>query len=114
MIWEKITTIFQEVLEAQTKTHEGGTKGNVESIKTKIKWNTNNNDMPNAQRSNASTQTSTHIATHVAMNFPKNTTARHASVKRRDTNMKQNQEKNGRFITKLFPLHLQVMEWEYW
>ena len=47
----QITTILQAVLEAQTKTSEGGTKGNGDSIKTKRKWNTNDNDMPNAQRS---------------------------------------------------------------
>ena len=47
----QITTILQAFLEAQTKTPEGGTKGNVDSIKAKCNWNTNDNDMPNAQRS---------------------------------------------------------------
>ena len=47
----QITPILQAVLEAQTKTPEGGTKGIVDSIKTNIKWKTDENGMPNAQRS---------------------------------------------------------------
>ena len=42
---------------------------------------------PSAQ--NSATQKSTHTDTHEAITFPKNTTARHSSLKRRDTKMKQ-------------------------
>ena len=47
----QITTIIQAVLGVQTKTTEGGTKGNGDSIKTKHNWNTNDNDVPNTHRS---------------------------------------------------------------
>ena len=47
----QITTILQAVLEAQAKTPGGRTYGNVDSSKTKRKWNKNDNDMPNSQRS---------------------------------------------------------------
>ena len=45
----QITTILQAVIEAQTKTTEGRTKGNGEMIKMKHNYNTNGNDMPNDQ-----------------------------------------------------------------
>ena len=38
---------------------------------------------------NDAAQKATHTATHTAMNFPTNTTVRHASGKRRNTNMRQ-------------------------
>ena len=47
--------------------------------------------MPSAQ--NAAAQTSTNTTTHAAITFPTNTTARHASGKRRDTKMKQQSRK---------------------
>ena len=85
----QITTILQAVLEAQARTPEGETKGNGDSFKTKRKWNKTAVIclMPSAQ--NAATHKTTHTATHTSMTFPTNTTAIHASGKRRDTKMRQ-------------------------
>ena len=45
----QITTILQDVLEAQSKTPEGGNNGNGDSTKTKSKCNTNDKGMSIAQ-----------------------------------------------------------------
>ena len=47
--------------------------------------------MPSAQ--NAATQTATHSAIHADITFPTKTTSRHASLKSRDTKMKQQSRK---------------------
>ena len=82
----QITTIFQAVLEAQAKTSKGGTNGNVDSTKKKRKWDTRDNGMPNAQRSELRHFKATHNATNADMTFKK--------TQHQDMQVKKNRHKD--------------------